>query len=385
MTAPSDALAALRADVGDVARVHLNNAGVAPLLPRGAAAARAALELMQRGSHGVLELFALHDRARATIAGLVGAPSDDVAFFSSCSAAISQVAFGMRLSPGDEIVLPDQEYPSNAYPWHRAAQRAGARVVVVPSRGDWSLDSAGLLAAIGPRTRVVAVSFIEFSTGASADLEALAAAAHRVGAWLVVDAIQGLGVIPFSQHDAGVDVVCGGAHKWLCGPLGLGFLCARAELRDALEPLAVSATTFGTPDDAVDAAKAPRRDRRRFEPGNPLVLASASAAASVEQLLEVGIKVVHAEALGLRALVVEEALRRGFDVRPGGGPVQSPIVTFVPDVDPARLVEGLRARGVAVAPRGGGVRVAPHAHNTVADVERLFAHVDELRVGLRGA
>lgn len=385
MSAQHDALATLRAGVSDGARVHLNNAGVAPLLPHGLAAAHRSLELMQRGSHAVLELFALHDRARATITGLVGAPSDDVAFFSSCSAAISQVAFGMQLKPGDEIVIPDQEYPSNAYPWHRAAQRAGARVVVVPSRQDWSLDHARLLQAIGPATRVVAVSWVQFSTGATADLPALAAAAHRVGAWLVVDAIQGLGVIPFLQAESGADVVCGGGHKWLCGPLGLGFLSARAEVRDALEPLAVSATTYGTPDDPVDAAKAPRHDRRRFEPGNPLVLASTAAAGSVEHLLEVGIKVVHAEALGLRALVVEEATRRGFEVRPGGGPVQSPIVTFVPDVDPLRLVEGLRTRGVAVAPRGGGVRVAPHGHNTVVDVEKLFAHIDELRVGLRGA
>ncbi|MCC7071454.1 MAG: aminotransferase class V-fold PLP-dependent enzyme [Deltaproteobacteria bacterium] len=383
MSEPVDALAALRAGVGNDARVHLNNAGVAPLYPRGLAAARHALELMQGGSHEVLELFALHDRARATLARLLGAPSDDVAFFSSCSAAISQVAFGMRLKPGDEIVLPDQEYPSNAYPWHVAAKGAGARVVVVASCADWSLDSARLLEAIGPRTRVVAVSWVQFSTGATADLHALAAAAHGVGAWLVVDAIQGLGVIPFDQPASGADVVCGGGHKWLCGPLGLGFLSARAEVRDALEPLAVSATTFGTPDDPVDATKPARRDRRRFEPGNPLVLASSAAAGSAEQLLEVGIKVAHAEALGLRALVVEEAARRGFEVRPGGGPVQSPIVTFVPDVDPARLVEGLRARGVSVAPRGGGVRVAPHAHNTVADVERLFALVDELRVGLR--
>ncbi|MBI1947837.1 MAG: aminotransferase class V-fold PLP-dependent enzyme [Deltaproteobacteria bacterium] len=385
MTAPRDALAALRSRTNGDQLVHLNNAGVAPLLPRGLTAARAALELMLGGSATVLGAFTRHDRAREVVGHLVGAPRDDVAFFSSCSAALSQVAFGMRLGADDEIVLPDQEYPSNAYPWHRAARRAGARVVVVPSRADWSLDHERLLAAVTPKTRVVAVSWIEFSTGAAADLRALADAAHRVGAWLVVDAIQGLGVIPFEMAASGADVVCGGAHKWLCGPLGLGFMVANADVRNALEPLLVSATTFGTPDDPVDAAKEPRRDRRRFEPGNPLVVTAAGAAGSVEHLFEVGINVVHAEALGLRSLVVEEALRRGFEVRPGGGPVQSPIVTFVPDVDPTKLVEGLREHGVSVAPRGGGVRVAPHAHNTVADVERLFALVDELRVGLRSA
>lgn len=364
-------------------RVHLNNAGVAPLLPRGEAAARAVLEHMLEGSHEVLEVFAIHDRARATLAKLVGAPRDDLAFFSSCSAAISQAAFGMRLEAGDEIVVPDQEYPSNAYPWHRAAQRAGAKVVVVPSRPDWSLDLERLTEAITKKTRVVAVSWIEFSTGAAADLRALADAAHRVGAWLVVDAIQGLGVIPFDMESSGADIVCGGGHKWLCGPLGLGFLVARAEVRNALEPLMVSATTFGTPEDPVDATRAPRTDRRRFEPGNPLALTAAATAGSVEHLLEVGIGAVHAEALGLRALVVEQAARRGFEVRPGGGPVQSPIVTFVPDVDPGKLVELLGKRGVAVAPRGGGVRVAPHAHNTVHDVERLFDALDDVIAALR--
>ena len=161
-----------RSDEGGLrARVHLNNAGIAPLLPAGRAAAVAVLEQMMEGTLAVNEVFAVHDRARASVARLLGAPRDDVAFFSSCSAALSQVAFGMSLQAGDELV--------------------------VPSREDWSLDLERMIGAITAKTRVVAVSWIEFSTGASADLRALADAAHRVGAWLVVDAIQGLGVIPF--------------------------------------------------------------------------------------------------------------------------------------------------------------------------------------------
>ena len=130
---PEELLAQLRAPLASTTQVHLNNAGVAPLSPFADAAAREVLVLMREGSLGIGKLLASYERARATTAKLVNGNAHDVSFFQTCAAALSQVALGLALPEGAEIVRLDQEYPSNAYAWHRAAERVHGRVVVVDS------------------------------------------------------------------------------------------------------------------------------------------------------------------------------------------------------------------------------------------------------------
>ena len=312
----------------------------------------------------------------------MGVPSNQVSFFQTCAAAISQVALGLRLQPGAEIVLPDQEYPSNAYPWHRAAERAGGRVVLVPSDPDLAVHVDRIISAIKPQTRVVALSWVQFQSGATVDLAPIAAAAHAHGAWLVVDAIQGLGVRAFDLAALGVDAVCGGTHKWLMGPLGHGFLALAPGRRAELTPLVHGAMTYGTPDDAVDPRAQPRDDPRRFEPGAPLLVGAIAGAASIALLNEIGLARIAAENQQLRERVVTHAAARGFSVlQPHQG--HSAIVTMRLPNDSggaraAAKVAALRQAGISVAARGGGIRVAPHIHNTGDDIDRLFSALDTL-------
>jgi cysteine desulfurase / selenocysteine lyase len=383
MTSPDRLLEELRAPLAGTDELHLNNAGVAPMSRRALGAGARALEIMLRGTSGIPDLLKEIRAAREIHARLVGCDRDDLSFFPTCAAAISQVALGFPFKGGDEIVLLDQEYPSNAYPWHRAAARAGARVVVVPSAPDFTVDFTRLLEAIGERTRVVAVSWVQFSTGTTLDLRALADAAHARGAWLVVDAIQGLGVMPFDLAASGADAVCGGSHKWLLGPVGHGFLALAPGRAAALEPIMVGAMTYGTPDDPIDPARPPREDARRFEPGTPLAVGAIATAASIDLLLEIGVDRVNREALAAADLFAARADERGLGVRgaaaTAGGAPRSPILTLLPRArDPKAIVDELRARGCSVAPRGGGVRVAPHAHNGPQHVERFFELWDAL-------
>lgn len=376
-------LEALRAPHGGIDALHLNNAGVSPMTGQARAAVVTLLDVMTDGSLGVPELLRMTERARAVIARLVGAAVEDVAFFQTCAAAISQVAFGLPFGKGDEVVLVDQEYPSNAYPWHRAAERAGGSVVTVASAPDLRIDMERLLLAITRRTRVVAVSWVQYSTGQVVDLRAIADAAHAVGAWLVVDAIQGLGVIPFNLAASGADAVCGGSHKWLLGPMGHGFLALAPGRAGGLAPLMHGAMTYGTPDDAVDPARLPRASGpMRFEPGTPLSLGAVGLGASVEALLDIGIDRVHAEALALADRIIEGACARGLEVRTStgdGGLARSPIVTVVPRATTARDLErALRQHRCSVAARGGGIRVSPHCHNGPQHVERFFELWDAL-------
>jgi cysteine desulfurase/selenocysteine lyase len=349
--------------------VHLNNAGVGPLTARAERALVDVAATMRDGTLAIGSLLRSHESARETFARLVGCTTEDVAFFQTCASALTQVAFGLPLRAGDKIVLLDQEYPSNAYPWHRAAERAGAHVVTVASSPDYVIDHDALAAAIDGRTRVVAVSAVQYQTGAVADLARIVEVAHRHGALVVVDAIQALGMQPFDMTALGVDAVCGGTHKWLLGPMGHGFLAVTPALRDQLTPILHGAITYGTPDDPVVIQKPMRRDIRRFEPGTPHLLGAVASAASIELLLDVGVERIKREAMHVAALIEEHARHAGFAVRTRH---DSPFVIVVPHGDPTKSAATLRERGVAVGVRAGGLRVTPHAFNDAGDVERLF-------------
>ncbi len=377
-SSPSDeALARLRAPHAGTAVVHLNHAGFAPMCRAAHAAGVRTLDRMLSGSAGERELLQTYFGSRASYAKLAGCAPGDVSFFQTAAVAITQVAFGLPLRPGDEILRLDQEYPSNAYAWHRAAERAGGRVVVVPSGPDWTVDAGRLIDAISPRTRAVTVSSVQFQTGAAIDLAAIADACHAVGAVVCVDAIQSLGVMPFDMRALGVDYVCGATHKWILGPLGHGFLCCDAERRARLTPLLHGAITYGLPADPVETRRPPRTSAQRFEPGTPPALGAIAGAAAIDELRQVGITRVHDEALAVADLAIAGARARGFRVLSATeGRARSPIVTFVPPGDPEVLARALAAARVAVAQRAGGIRVSPHVDNGPQHIDRLFEIID---------
>lgn len=372
------AFAELVGPFADAAAVHLNNAGVAPMTSRAERAIGDVAMSLREGSLAMTKLLRRYEQARGSFARLVGCSPEHLAFFQTCAAAISQVAFGLPLAPGDRIVRLDQEYPSNAYPWHRAAERAGAVVDVVASGPDYAIDHDALVAAIGPQTKVVALSFVQFQSGATVDVARVVEAAHRHGAIVVVDAIQGLGMLPFDMAAMGVDAVCGGTHKWLLGPVGHGFLAVSSTLRERLVPILQGAITYGTPDDPVDPLRPMRTDIRRFEPGTPLLLGAIGGAASVELLLEVGQSRLWREASAVADHAVELARQRGWPMRARGA---APIVTVVPPGDPKGLGEMLRDADISVGVRGGGLRLAPHAFNTTDELDRVFDVLDEAVLG----
>jgi selenocysteine lyase/cysteine desulfurase len=375
-----DPLSALRAAYAADDALHLNNAGIAPLHPAAARSLDEMTALQRRGTLGIAETIGRVEAARATFARLTGGAPADVAFFSTCAAALTQCAFGVPLRAGDEVLLLDQEYPSNAYPWHRAAERAGASVRVVSSGPDLDGGTTALRAAITPRTRVVACSWVQFQTGTQVELPPLAEAVHRQGGLLVVDAIQGLGVLPFDLAAEGADLVCGGSQKWLLGPLGLGFLVARPGLAAQMPPLLHGAMTYGTPDDATDAARPARETAKRFEPGAPPIHAAVGTAAAAEALLAVGVAHVEQAARALADHLAAGLEARGYRLYPRGP--RSPIVTFVPRRAPTALAADLRAARCAVAVRAGGLRVSPHAFLTREHIDRFLGLVDTLDAAL---
>lgn len=360
-------------------RVHLNNAGLAPI----SAVARNvvsgwATRFHHEGFHTDADYMSEVGRARASLGRLIGCRADEIAFFQSTSGAVSQVAFGVRLESGDEVLTWDQDYGSLLYPWREACERSGARFVVAESGANLETPVDNLLAKLNQRTRFVALSWVQFQTGAITDLAPIVEAAHRQGAWVVVDVMQGLGLMPFDMHDLGVDAVFGGSHKWLTSPVGVGFLAIRHEHTAQMRPLLVGSSTYGTCDDPVSAVCVPKVDATRFESGSKQVLEITALGGSVDTILAAGVDVVGREAERLATALQEGLREQGHRIHSPHADRQRGAIVNVSGPS----VEVLRARNITFALRGPGIRFSPHAFNTDDEIRAVLGATDPRGVPL---
>jgi selenocysteine lyase/cysteine desulfurase len=354
---------------------HLNNAGLAPI-PR---SSREVVEywirrFYEEGVHCNDDYMAAVEVARGELAQFLGAKPSEIAFFQSTAGAVSQFAFGMGLKPGDEVVCWDQEYASNLYPWKAACDRAGAKLVLAPSGQELETPIESLLGVVTERTRVIAISWVQYQSGAITDLSRLSNFAKERGILTVVDIIQGAGLLPFDFHKSGLDAVCGGSHKWMCSPVGVGYLCLREELAMKLNPIMVGALTYGTCEDKADLCTSPKRDALRFESGSKQVLEITALGKSAKLLSETGLDRISQEAEWLAHKLMHGLRERGYAIRsPHGTHHRGAIVNFTatehsPLKDLMAIETALKNTKISFARRGPGTRLAPHAFNTEADI-----------------
>jgi selenocysteine lyase/cysteine desulfurase len=349
--------------------IPLNNAAMSPLNRKAAEAmTRSITELMHPDASSREGWLNDLRSAHATFADLLDCDPHEVTFMPNVACAMSAIANALKLGPDDEIVTVDQEYGSNAYPWHETASRTGASVVLARSRDDGSIDTRCIAALIGQKTRIVAVSWVQFQTGVAVDLHALTAACERYGALLVVDTTQGVGVAPFSMKRSGVDVIAGSMHKWLGGPPGLAYLAIRQDRVGELEPLVVGPYSYGDVACGYDADAKPLPSAARFRSGTPPLIAIAGSAAAARVALDFGIGNVSERALSLAVYLRQSLETHGHRVISPAA-MTSPIVTFVPRQGLEAGSRKLASRGVSFALRGGGLRLSPHAFNTRSDIE----------------
>lgn len=370
----SDALKKFRQEFSLASpHIALNNAGLAPLPFRSQAKVSELLTLHStQGSMAVETLFREYAHAREIFAQFVGLRPLELAFTPNTASALSYVALGYnKFTAGDEILQLDQEYPSNAYPWMEATKKFDLMRVVLKSNDDFTIDWSKFLEAINPRTKIVALSWVQYQTGESAPLKEISARCKKFGSLLVVDGIQGLGVMPFAMRDSGVDIICGGTHKWMCGPLGLGFLGVREEILQDFDPIVFGAMTFGTHMDRVDAQKVPHPDYRKFEPGVVPAPTAAGAAVSLEIMMECGIKNIHTQAMKVSHVLREELLAQGMKVLTSAKS-ESPIVCFQ-SPQAAQISAELTQRHVHHTLREDRIRLAPHGFNTIEEAKTAVA------------
>lgn len=355
--------------------IYLNHAAVAPWPQRTAQAVqRFAAENAQRGAANYPEWLRVEQRLRAQCAQLLGATVDDVAFQKNTSEALSVVAHGFPWRAGDNVIISDEEFPSNRIVWE-SLRPAGVTVRVVRLRGHADPERA-LMDAADARTRLLSISSVQYASGLRMDLARLGEFCHARGIAFCVDAIQGLGVIP---HDIGamrIDFLMADAHKWLLGPEGIAVFYVSPQWRDRLTlhqygwRMVQDAGNYDRTDWEIAASA------RRFECGSPNMLGIHALDASLSLLHEIGLEHI-GQRVRERADRIIHAVQRHPQLElitsavPGR---YAGIVTFRHrERGAAELHARLRERNVVCAARGGGIRFSPHYHNFMEQLDQAVA------------
>jgi cysteine desulfurase/selenocysteine lyase len=356
-------------------RVWLNHASQGTLSDRVVDALASFTQQHARGELSDESGEQLCARVREAAAQFINCRSEEIAFTKNVPDALNIIAHGLAWEPGDRIVIPDQEFPANVYPWRSLAAH-GVETVTVPSL-DSGVPIGALIDAIDARTRVVALSWVEFSTGYRSDLRSIANACHERGALLCVDAIQGLGALRFDARAFDVDIAVTSSHKWLLGPTGVGWMYCKQEVIDRLAVCFAGQCSVDRRGSRsfleYDLPLWP--DARKFEPGVHNQPGLVGLEASLELFREVGMRRVEERVKGLGDLVARGLTDRGFHVVTSrDGEDWSGIVSFESDRHTPQVIHAsLLSHDVIVSLREPVVRVSTHFYNNEEDVDRFFA------------
>ncbi len=355
--------------------IYLNHAAIAPWPQRTVnAVQRLAADLGHTGSKAYPRWVATERRLRERLAELIDADSArDIALAKSTSEALSFVAQGLDWQPGDNVVGIHQEFPSNRIVWQALAERGVAyRTLDLDTSTD---PEADLLALCDARTRLCAVSWVQYASGLRLDLARLGQGLRERDVLFCVDGIQGLGALPFRLAEIPADFIAADGHKWMLGPEGLALFWVRPTLRDDLR---LTQHGWHMVENIGDFSRhdwRPADSARRFESGSPNTLGVHALEASLSLLLEVGLEPIGAAIAERAGRLIELVDRHGLQLLSPRDPARrAGIVTFrVPDVDNQALYQALMKRDLMCANRGGGLRFSPHAYTPMEQLEQAVA------------
>ncbi len=327
------------------------------------------------------DFFVPTETLRSLVAGLLGpgADADGVAVVPSVSFGLSTFASLLDLRPGQVVLVPTDEFPSNLYPWMVAAEAAGGSVVRVGRDADGSFDGPlrDELDRRGDQVGLVAAMACHWTDGTPVDLVALGEATRAVGAALALDLSQSLGAVPFDLAAVQPDVVAGVTYKWLLGPYGLGYTWFGPRWRDGVPLDHGWANREGAEDFArlTEPAAGYRAGARRYDVGESAFHHLVGQALAALRLVAGWRQEVEAHSRALTDRIATGASELGFAVAPPH--LRSPHLLGLgltgTGLEPAPLAAHLADAGVHVSVRGTSIRVSAHRFNRDDDVDRLLA------------
>jgi cysteine desulfurase/selenocysteine lyase len=300
------------------------------------------------------------DRLRASIAKLIGATADDIAFVDSAAGALGAVLAALDLKPDDNIVTLQDEFPNYLYmpqmrevPWEHFYQ------------------------SINAKTRMVAISEVNYATGFRPPLDEISKFTRERGIILFVDGTQSLGALTIDLKKLNIDIYAVHGYKWLISPPGSAFMAVLEPLRSHLRSFKVgwrSHKTWRDVDNLHHGVPEFKSSAEKYEGGGlPFELLYAMEQ-SVELMLETGPDLIEQRVMQLADSTRNQLRELGASVNAGSQIVAAKF----PDCDPSHLARELKKKNVNVAARHGFLRISPHFYNNDNDLEQLCAAIKPL-------
>ncbi len=373
------------------ALVYANHASISPPSVLSRKAVNGLLtDYAKRGAGSFPIWMAQRTRLREKLARLVGAKAEDIALTQNTTRGISDVALCFPWNRGDRVVLFRGEFPANVTPWQRAAEHFGLEIVMLDAEQFRLAPDAAMVAfeeELARGARLVAVSAVEFQTGFAMPLAKLGERARGVGAALFVDAVQAAGIVPLDVDAMGIDFLACGAHKWLMGIEGAGFLYARPARASSLVPRVAGWLSHESPIDFLLEGPGklsydkPIRSRIDFlEGGNSSAASFAALEASLDAVLSLGVAEIFAHVQRWHDAVEPRAVELGLEsARATFAEGRSGTLSFLPPrgVDVTVLHRELDALGIACALPDGHLRFSPHWPNALDEAEQVLLSLEE--------
>jgi selenocysteine lyase/cysteine desulfurase len=378
------ALDAVRLDEfsGLAGQIYLDNAARGPLPRSHVEAVRGVVEEMSAGASG-RDWNLLIEEVRERAARLLNCAAADVALLGTTSQGLNLVPGGLDWRAGDEVVLYEMDHPTDIYAWLNLGQQGVIPRFVKDRGGRYEAEDVERL--IGPRTRAVCLSLVNYGHGFRAPLEAIGEICRRRGVWLVVDAIMALGALRVDAAALGADIVSAHGYKFLLSGFGAA-VCycsprARRELRvaevgykgmngvmDYARRLPDFEALAGRPLDFADTA-------RRFEAGTPAIAMLAGMNASLELMLSLGPAAIESHVMELAERLADGLRHKGYTVagsdRPGE---RAAIVSFTrPGLDVPQLSQRLADRRIDHIVTHDRPKFSTHLYNTASEVDAVLA------------
>jgi selenocysteine lyase/cysteine desulfurase len=307
------------------------------------------------------------DDLRGVLAWLINGTPQEIALVQNIGEGLSIITNALPLQSGDNILFCDRESPHNIYPWRYLQQQRVEARHVPHSRGESTVKAVDRYA--DNRTRVVAVSSVDWMTGFKNDLQALGEWCREHELYFIVDGTQSLGVTSLDVQACQIDFLTCGGHTWLMGPPGQGFIYYRQELLDDLLPSFAGHMSVlgGECWHSYDPPILP--DVCRFEPGCANTAGQVGLLAAVRFLMEIGIAAIERQTLHLTDLLIKEMQQRGYEIVSSVQPKhRSAIVTFSIPGDTDKGLRLLTDARVVISKHKQYIRVSPHCYNTDEEI-----------------
>ncbi len=351
--------------------IYLDHASMGPMPERAVQATERFVRSLQSECNlKEQEWYEMRERSRGKAAKLVGSESSEIAFVSNTSHGATMVANGFPFEEGDNIITCNEEFPANVYPWLNLSPKVETRFVQSNAGRILFDDLAG---RVDERTRIIALSFVEFSSGFRNDLKRIGEFCAEHGIFFFVDAIQGLGALSLDVKKMKINGLSCGAPKWLLGPLGIALFYLDKKYWDVIKVTdcgwihVVDWLNFRN----YDLKFVP--DAKKFEFATLNYSGICGMDASVELLLDLGIGAIEERIRYLTDMLCAGLLKKGYQIYSSRDEKEwSGIVScFKPDKDSEEIFKLLKANNIIISVRDNRLRISPHFYNSEAEVAKL--------------